>query len=505
MMRRDGPFASLLVTAGLLAAATAAGAALRAAGLQEATVVVTYVLAVIGVALATPGGPWCLAAAALSVLAFNFFFAAPTLSLEALDPAMPGTFAVMFVVALVAGHLAARLRLQARASEAARRRAQALLDLSGRLQDCTSSQEVIAATAGSASELLGRSFAWYPARTVDGARSLGEPVAFPLAAGTSLADERPVALRALANGAAAGATTAAFGSAAGLYLPVGPAGAARGVAGILPAAGLSPEELGLWRSVCGLAALALDRVAALEAREEASVRARNERTRADLLRSISHDLRTPLTSICGNADVMLEAGDALDGDARRRMLESVRDDASWLRGTVEDLLTVTRLEDGGIAPQADVELVDDLVEEALRHASADPDHGVSYEPPAEPLLVRADPSLVVQALVNLINNAVSHTPAGCSVTVGAAREGECVAIRVADDGPGIPDAEKGLVFDAFHTSGDMLPDGTRSAGLGLAVCRAVARAHGGSVSVRDREPHGTVFSLALPAEEVPDV
>ena len=97
MMRRDGPLASLLVTAGLLAAATAAGMLLRAAGLQEATVVVTYVLAVIGVALATPGGPWCLIAAALSVLSFNFFFAAPTLSLAALDPAMPGTFAVMFV------------------------------------------------------------------------------------------------------------------------------------------------------------------------------------------------------------------------------------------------------------------------------------------------------------------------------------------------------------------------------------------------------------------------
>uniref|UniRef100_UPI003AA83E27 DUF4118 domain-containing protein n=1 Tax=Thermophilibacter provencensis TaxID=1852386 RepID=UPI003AA83E27 len=199
-MRRDGPLASLLVTAGLLAGATLVGSALRAAGLQEATVVVTYVLAVIGVALATPGGPWCLVASALAVLAFNFFFAAPTLSLAALDPAMPGTFAVMFVVALVAGHLAARLRLQARAAEAARERTQALLDLSQRLQDCTTGPDVVAAMAATAREALGCSLAWYPA--AGGGRALGAPTLFS-ADGSSVVEEGSVALRALANGAPA--------------------------------------------------------------------------------------------------------------------------------------------------------------------------------------------------------------------------------------------------------------------------------------------------------------
>ena len=501
MPRRDGPLASLLATAGLLALATLAGAALRAAGLQEAAVVVVYVLAVIGVALATPGGPWCLVASALAVLAFNFFFAAPTLSLAALDPAMPGTFVVMFAVALVAGHLAARLRLQARAAEAARKRTQALLDLSQRLQDCTAQADVIAAMAATATGPLGRSLAWYPAA---GGRALGEPALFS-ADGSSVVEEGTVALRALANGEPAGSGTRAFGAAAGLYQPVGPAGRPHGVAGVIPAAGLSDEERDLWDSVCGLVALALDRVDALEQREEEAVRARDQKTRADLLRSISHDLRTPLTSIAGTADVLLEAGDALDGAARRRLLAAIRDDARWLRGTVENLLTVTRLEEGGVSPLADVELVDDLVEEALRHAVADPAHPVRFEPTAAPLLVRADPSLVVQALVNLVNNAVAHTPAGCSVTVFAARSGARVELCVADDGPGIPDSEKDLIFEAFHSGSGTLPDGTRSVGLGLSVCRAVARAHGGDVCVRDRTPHGSVFVLSLPAEEVPDV
>lgn len=501
-IRENGPLASLLATAGLLAAATLVGLALSAAGLQQATVVVTYVLAVIGVAFAAPGGPWCLVAAALAVLAFNFFFAAPTLSLAALDPAMPGTFAVMFVVALVAGHLAARLRLQAREAEAARARTQALLELSGRLQGCPdldSVADVMAAEAHS----LGRSLAWFmaPGRGDD----LGAPRTYPLVPGASVVEERAVALRALANRAPAGATTASFSSASGLYLPIGGGTRAVGVIGLVPAGGVEPDDLELWRSACGLAGLAADRLRALAEREDAAVRARNEQTRADLLRSISHDLRTPLTSISGNADVLLASGGSLGSERSRELLRAISDDARWLRGTVENLLTVTRLEDGGVAPQADCELVDDLVEEALRHVPADPGHAVRFEAPEGPLLVRADPSLTVQAVVNLVANALAHTPAGSSVEVSAARVGQMVEIRVADDGPGIPDAEKDLVFEAFRTAGGALPDGTRSVGLGLAVCRAIARAHGGTIAVRDRAPHGCVFALSLPAEEVPRV
>ena len=503
MIRRDSPFVSFLVTVGLLAAATVPGMALRAAGLQEATVVVTYVLAVIGVALATPGGPWCLAAAALSVLAFNFFFATPTLSLAALDPAMPGTFVVMFVVALGAGTLAVRRRARAREGEAARARTQALLDLRGALQGCTDAEGIVDAMARWAAGALGRALAWYPAD--ESGSSLGEPRAYPLEPGATVVEERAVAQRALVNLSPAGATTDSFGAALGLYLPLGDGKRAFGVAGLVPASGLAPEDLALWRSACAFAGLSLGYLLALAEREEASVRARNQQTRADLLRSISHDLRTPLTSISGTADVLLEAGSALDDATRTHLLASVRDDALWLRGTVENLLTVTRLEEGGVRPQADCELVDDLVEEALAHAPADTGHVVSFEEPAEVLLVHADPSLVVQALVNLVANAVAHTPDGTRVTVSAARAGSLVELRVADDGPGIPDAEKDLVFEAFHTAGGTLPDGTRSVGLGLAVCRAVARAHGGSVCVRDRAPHGSVFVLSLPAEEVPDV
>lgn len=492
---------SLAATCALVALATLAGTLMRTAGLQDAAVVITYVLAVIGVALVAEGGLWCLVAAAASVVAYNFFFAAPTLSLAALDPAMPGTFAVMFVVALVAGYLASRLRSRAREAEEERRRTQALLELSRALQGRAGAASVVDALAGATAHLLRRALVWYPAA---GEKDLGAARPYPLAPGESVVEERGVAARTLVNRAPCGAATGAFGSAVGLYVPVG-GEVVHGVAGIVPAAGLAPEEVELWRSACALAALALDRISAIAEREEAAVRERDERTRSDLLRSISHDLRTPLTSISGNADVLLAAGESLDPERRRELLRTVRDDARWLRATVENLLTVTRLEEGGVRPQADCELVDDLVEEALAHVAADDGHAVTFERGEEALLVHADPTLVVQALVNLVNNAVAHTPRGTHVTVSARREGARVGVSVADDGPGIADAEKGRVFDAFHTSGGVLADGTRSVGLGLSVVRAVARAHGGSVTLSDAVPHGCVITLWLLAEEVPDV
>ena len=172
---------------------------------------------------------------------------------------------------------------------------------------------------------------------------------------------------------------------------------------------------------------------------------------------------------------------------------------------MENLLTVTRLEDGGVTPQADCELVDDLVEEALRHVPADADHEVRFDAPAgAPAGPRGPVAHGAGDREPGGKRACAHSR-GSHVCVSAARVAQMVEICVADDGPGIPDAEKDRVFEAFRTTGGALPDGTRSVGLGLAVCRAIARAHGGTIAVRDRAPRGCVFALSLPAEEVPRV
>ena len=249
-------------------------------------------------------------------------------------------------------------------------------------------------------------------------------------------------------------------------------------------------------------------------RRNLSVKAEKEALRSNLLRAISHDLRTPLTSISGDADVLLTAGDALDGAQRRRLASDIYEDATWLIDLVENLLSVTRLDDGAVEVARAPELVADVLDDALRHASrAAADRAIAVEVEDELLMASMDGRLIVQVVVNLVNNAVAYTPPGSTIRVTAARQrsaaGEpLVAVAVADDGPGIPDGEKARVFELFYhgtAAGEgwsAAPgeggDSRRGMGLGLSLCRSILRAHGSDIILADAVPHGCVFSFTLP-------
>lgn len=237
---------------------------------------------------------------------------------------------------------------------------------------------------------------------------------------------------------------------------------------------------------------------------EASLIAQREQLRANLLRSVSHDLRTPLTSITGNADMLLDDSVSLPQATRRQLLQDIYDDATWLRTVMENLLAVTRLEDGEVTLNTDVELIDDVIEEAMRHVSREAKHyDIMVVPPNDLLLARMDPQVIVQVIVNLVNNAIAHTPKGSTITITPYREQGMVAVEVADNGPGVPDKDKEQVFDLFYKSSDEGADARRNVGLGLSLCRSIIQAHGGTIRVEDAIPHGARFIFTLPAEEVP--
>ena len=270
---------------------------------------------------------------------------------------------------------------------------------------------------------------------------------------------------------------------------------------------LTPEERTLADAIVSEGELALDRARAMEAREEAAVLAKNEQLRANLLRSISHDLRTPLTSISGNADVLLDQGSTgtavLDDQTRRGMLLSIRSDALWLNATVENLLAITKLEGGGMHLSTTLELMDDIVEEALRHVNpAVREHELRVVSCDEPALVSVDARLMVQVVVNLVNNAVTYTPAGSHIVVSIVAADDRVTCSVADDGPGIAPEDRARIFESFYTANHGLADSRRSVGLGLSLCRSIMLAHGGSIEVAAADPHGSVFTIELPAADV---
>ena len=256
-------------------------------------------------------------------------------------------------------------------------------------------------------------------------------------------------------------------------------------------------------SVLGECALALENEQNLLEKEEAAVLAQKEQLRANLLRAISHDLRTPLTSISGNASNFLSNGDKMDAETKRQLFTDIYDDSMWLINLVENLLSVSRLEENHLNLHFSSELVSDVIDEALKHINRKSvEYHISVEHADEFLLAKMDPKLIVQVLINLVDNAIKYTPAGSHITIRTKAQDGMAVLSVSDDGAGIPDEMKPRIFDMFYSGAQRIADSRRSLGLGLSLCKSIVTAHGGAISVADNQPHGTIFTFTLPIEEV---
>ena len=517
-LTRGGPLYDLGVSAGLLLAATVIGALLDHPGIAP-SIMIVYVLAVQLCAFFTWSRLYCLLTSAAAVALYNFLFIDPRYSLTFIDRIYPGMFFIMFVVSLVSSSIALALRRALAQAAASDRRTQMVLETNRMLQRCADQQQIVHAMATQLARLSGCPCVWYSADADD-------DDLLPRATYTAVGDAAPVHQLApqmppllSASSYVGTPLDATYGGSAfyGIYLTVrsgdsivrssDPASVVGVLAVVAEPDVLTHEERMLADAIVSEGELALDRARAMEAREEAAVLAKNEQLRANLLRSISHDLRTPLTSISGNADVLLDQGSTgtavLDAQTRRNMLLSIRSDALWLNATVENLLAITKLEGGGMHLSTTLELVDDIVEEALRHVSpAVREHELKVVSCDEPALVNVDARLMVQVVVNLVNNAITYTPAGSHIVVSIVAADGRVSCAVADDGPGIAPEDRARIFESFYTANHGLADGHRSVGLGLSLCRSIMLAHGGSIEVAAAEPHGSVFTIELPAADV---
>ena len=222
-----------------------------------------------------------------------------------------------------------------------------------------------------------------------------------------------------------------------------------------------------------------------------------------MLRSISHDLRTPLTSISGNAGILLSNGDTLKPEKKQQLYSDIYDDALWLINLVENLLAVTKIEEGSMHLKMSAELMDEVITEALHHVNKKKDeHTIKVVQTEDFILAKMDARLIVQVIINIVDNAIKYTPTGSTITISTTKKDKQVIVDIADDGPGIPDQAKERIFDMFYIAPNEVVDSHRSLGLGLALCKSIINAHGGEISVLDNKPKGTVFRFTLPAEEV---
>lgn len=495
-------FGDLAKTALILAACTGMGFLFSSIGLAITNVVLIYILGVMGVALTTTGYLYSLLSSLLSVLVFNFFFTEPFYSLRS-SPDYLATFAVMFTAALLSSSLTSRIKAQSIQTANKAYQTEVLLSTSQLLQKAEDRRAILEVVQRQLSRLLEHSVLCYDSDLDTPALcAIEQDGGFE---GIDLAGERHVARWVRENAKHAGRTTRMFPEARCLYMAVRSEGRVWAVIGIRADNSPPIDEYrkNLMISILDECALAVEKDHMTREKQRMEENARQESLRANLLRSISHDLRTPLTSISGNAAILVENQGQLSEASLKRLYTSIYDDAIWLNGLVENLLTITRTENGTMKLNLQTELVADTVEEALRHIDRDAVHRhIATDLPEEMLLARMDAGLIVQVLVNLLNNAVKYTPEGASITVGVRREGDMALIRVEDDGQGVPPGDEDRVFDMFYTGVKRSPDSRRGIGLGLALCKSIVQAHGGEIGVENIRPHGARFWFTLPIVEV---
>ena len=481
----------------------------KSMGFNDAFVITLYVFGILLTAVTTGNRLLGLIMAVVSVLTYNYFFTEPYLTFRVSDPGYGMAFLLMLLVSIVSGSMARRVRRQARQEAEKAHRTEILLRASQKFQRITDERELLEELGSELVALLGRSVTLYST-----GKALGDPLFFPAqddphaAAFYTTPDECAVATWVFKNRKHAGATTGTLPGAKCLYLAARSQDAVQAVVGVSLADGgtLGSFERNLLLTLLDVVSLAIERIRLTRTKNQAQREAEQAEFQANLLRMISHDLRTPLTSISGNAELLLREDGKLETTKRRQLYDDIEHDSQWLEELVENLLAMTRVENDATALKLQPEMVCDVIEEAASHTQSRlKGRSLKIEQEDEYLMARMDAHLIVQVIVNLIDNAVKYTPPGTEICLRSYSEGRQACIEVSDQGPGVPDAEKEKLFGMFYTANNVHGDGRRGIGLGLALCRTIANAHGGSISVRDNVPHGCVFCLRLQKEDNPDM
>lgn len=486
----------LAISFGVIIVASLIGLFFAHLGFSEANIITLYILGVLITSIITSSKTaWGFSSVA-SVLIFNFLFTKPRFTLMAYGDGYPITFAIMFAASLITGSLASKMHNQTKQSSQAAYRTKILFDANRLLQRASNDEEVLRITAEQLKKLLNREIVVFK-RDKDGLQTL----VYGLEDSFQIEEiELKTASNILVN------LSSDYNNAQSRcdYYPMKTQLRTYGVVAVYKSEKeIDSFENSIVLSLVGECALALENLFNAKEKELAAVLAENEQLRANLLRAISHDLRTPLTAISGNASNLISNAASFDEQTKLSIYNDIYHDSMWLINLVENLLSITRLEEGRMNLNFTTELVDEVVAEAIKHVhQRERGQKITVVHKDELLLAKMDTRLIIQVIINILDNAMKYTPTDSLVTVITEKQNDKAVISIADNGAGIPDELKERVFDMFYTGAKKLADSRRSIGLGLALCKSIISVHNGEIFVKDNVPSGAIFTFTLPIGEI---
>ena len=488
-----------LVAAAIFLAASGVGYVFRAIGFPDTNIVVVYLLAVLMTAWLAQSFIYGFIASLLATFLFNYFFAEPIFTFSVNDPNYIVTFATMTVTALITSTLTSHAKRSAREAREKEAETKAIYNLTNHLTDAKNVHGIAGIAALAISECFSCNAACLcfdednkPENTYVQQGPDGELIRREVAD----IDEMKHRVESLRTGVDAGPEFTDW-----------PIYGRDSILGIIRipnerAKSMNETQMRLLRSMIESAALAMDRVRSVEQRIKSREEIEKERYRANLLRAISHDIRTPLSGMTGAAEMLMDM--TAPEDPRFELVRGVRKDAEWLHSLVENILNLTRLQDGKLSVSKQMEAVEEVIGGAISHIGARaPEHEISVNIPDELLLVPMDAKLIEQVMINLLDNAINHTGPGreIGITAELTENEDKVRFTISDRGTGIREEDLPNIFIMFYTSHAKHADVKQGMGLGLTICETIVKAHGGSIEARNRnDGPGAEFIFTLPME-----
>lgn len=460
-------------------------------GYSVSTIVIVYILAVLVTSRLTTGYLYGIISSLISVLLFNFFFTSPIYTFNAYDTQYPVTFVIMLASAIITSALTTKLQYQVSISELKEKRMEILFETTQKLLQAKGEEDIAKITVETIFKLFGRNTFIY--------LSNGKKI-------TNIndiiidKDEQVIVNWIYKNNKRAGAGTDTLPGSNGYYVPIS------GRKKIFAVLGMDTSEAGkleiaqesFLNSIVAQIILAFEKEELYQIQQSSKMEIEKERLRNNLLRAISHDLRTPLTTICGSTDTLLNNNSYLDDTMKRELLENIYNDSQWLINLVENLLSVSRIDDGNIKLNRKTEVIEEVIAEALTHLDKRiKEHELILNIPDELIEIKIDAKLIEQVLINIINNAIKYTNKGSKIILDIIKEKKQVRFQISDNGLGIDDNDISHIFDMFYTASKK-GDSERGFGLGLSLCKSIVNAHNGKIGIKNNKDGGATFYFCIP-------
>ena len=487
---------SMAVAAVSIGGASVVGILFKTVGFKETNIVLMYLIGVFLTACVTRGYFWGVLSAVGATFAFNYFFTAPYYSLNVYDPGYMITFACMTLTSLVTTTLTSRVKQNARKARDKEQETLALYQLTSRLTEAKDLEEIagIIVTAAGNRFLCEAGclccdedgkwkddFIW---RACDGTMTRHEVL-----------DREGMETFFL--------RTKGDCEESGEFVDW-PINGTNHILGILRLPRqetklLTEHQKRFLHSLIECASLAMSRIVSVKSQIRSQQEIVQERYRANLLRAISHDLRTPLSGIMGTSEMTAKE------DPRYDMTKGILEDAQWLHSLVENILSLTKLQEGRMVLNKQYEAVEEIIGSAIEKMSKRAgDYEINAHIPPEVLMVPMDGKLILQVLINLLDNAVKHSKPEDEIQIYVEKDEvhHQAIFQVADRGDGIAQEDLPNIFQTFYTSQIKPVDARKGIGLGLPICQSIVRAHGGDIKAANRtDGPGAWFIFTLPLED----